>query len=96
MVEKQILENQKGTLRGGSQFTKATLFRLLTNVTYIGKLAYKEEIHEGEHDAIISAEVWQKVQSLLRRNGRSGGVESRNKFGALLRGSFDAPAVTVQ
>ncbi len=79
-------KTRKGTQRGGSQFTKATLFRLLTNVTYIGKLGYKDEINEGEQDAIIDADVWQKVQSLLRRNGRTGGVEARNKFGALLKG----------
>jgi site-specific DNA recombinase len=47
-------KTRKGTLRGGSPFTKATLFRLLTNVTYIGKLGYKDEVNEGEHDAIIS------------------------------------------
>lgn len=82
----KIWQTRKGTQRGGSQFTKATLFRLLTNVTYIGKLGYKDEVNEGEQDAIINTEVWQKVQSLLRRNGRTGGVEARNKFGALLRG----------
>ena len=34
-------QTRKGMLRGGSPFTKATLFRMLTNVTYIGKLGYK-------------------------------------------------------
>ncbi|MFM8396494.1 MAG: recombinase family protein, partial [Pirellula sp.] len=53
---------KKGMLRGGSPFTKATLFRLLTNVTYIGKLAYKDEINEGEHDPIVTPDVWQRVQ----------------------------------
>ncbi len=55
-------------------------------MTYIGKLGYKDEVNEGEHEAVISTEVWQKVQSLLRRNGRTGGVEARNKFGAMLKG----------
>jgi site-specific DNA recombinase len=82
----KLWKTKNGTLRGGSPFTKATLFRLLTNVTYIGKLAYKDEINEGEHEAIITPEVWQKVQSLLRRNGRTGGVDARNKFGAMLKG----------
>ena len=47
-------QTRKGTYRGGSPFTKATLFRMLTNVTYIGKLGYKDEINEGEQDAIIT------------------------------------------
>ena len=77
---------RKGHERGGFPFTKATLFKLLTNVTYAGKLKYKEEVHEGEHNAIVSADVWQRVQCLLKRNGRTGGVAVRNKFGALLKG----------
>jgi hypothetical protein len=28
-------------------------------VTYIGKLAYKDEINEGEHDPIVTPDVWQ-------------------------------------
>jgi site-specific DNA recombinase len=49
-------KTREGTLRGGSPFTKSTLFRLLTNVTYIGKLAYKDEINDGEQDAIVVSE----------------------------------------
>ncbi|WP_407699772.1 recombinase zinc beta ribbon domain-containing protein [Stieleria sedimenti] len=60
--------------------------RLLTNVTYLGKLRYKDGIHEGEHEAIVDEEVWKKVQALMNRNGRSGGGEVKKKFGALLRG----------
>ncbi|QDV62505.1 recombinase family protein [Crateriforma conspicua] len=77
---------RKGTQRGGRPFCKTSLHRLLTNVTYLGKLRYKDEIHEGEHDAIVDEDVWKKVQALMNRNGRSGGGEVKNKFGALLRG----------
>ncbi len=59
---------------------------MLTNITFIGKLRYKDEIHEGEHEAIIDLEVWRQVQSSLNRNARSGGGDVRNKFGALLKG----------
>ena len=77
---------RKGVERGGKPFTQKSLHKLLTNVTYAGKLRYKDEVHTGEHAAIIDTAVWEKVQALLRRNARSGGVESRNKFGALLKG----------
>ena len=82
----KLWQTRKGHHRGGLPFTKATLFRLLTNITYTGKLRYKDEVNEGEQDAIVPLETWQKVQSLLCRNGRTGGVEARNKFGALLKG----------
>jgi len=77
---------RKGHERGGKPFTKTSLHKLLTNVTYIGKLKYKDEVHEGEHEAIVAADLWQRVQSLLSRNGRTGGAAVRNKFGALLKG----------
>jgi site-specific DNA recombinase len=77
---------RKTVERGGKPFTKNSLHRLLTNVTYLGKLRYKSEVHAGEHDAIVDPSVWERVQSLLRRNGRCGSPENRNRFGALLKG----------
>ena len=77
---------KKGVERGGRPFDKNSLWYLLTNVTYIGKVTYKDEVHDGEHQAIVSPEVWQRVQAKLQRNGRTGGVPARNKFGALLKG----------
>lgn len=68
------------------------LHRLLTNVTYVGKLKYKDEVHDGEHDGIVDPEVWQRVQTLLARHGRTGGAEVRNKFGALLKGIIHCSA----
>ena len=42
---------RKGHQRGGKPFTKTSLYKLLTNVTYVGKLKYKAEVHPGEHSA---------------------------------------------
>jgi site-specific DNA recombinase len=76
----------KGTVRGGRTFDKASVYQLLTNVTYIGKIRYKDEIHRGEHQPIVDDGVFERVQSLLERNGRSGGRAVRQQQGALLRG----------
>src|SRR5271165_1172099 len=77
---------RKGVDIGGKPFTKTSLHKLLTNVAYVGKVRYKTEVHEGEHDGIIGTDVWQRVQAILKRNGVSGGALVRNKFGALLKG----------
>lgn len=77
---------RKKTRRGGRPFNKNTLHQMLTNVVYIGKVKYKDEVHEGEHDAIVDTETFKQAQSVLLRNGRSGGRAVRNKHGALLRG----------
>lgn len=79
-------ETAKGKWRGGAEFDKSTLQKLLTNVVYLGKVTYKGEIHEGEHDAIVDEDLFARVQGLLRRNRNSGGKHSRNKHGALLKG----------
>src|SRR5262249_28968201 len=39
-----------------------------------------------EHAQILDLGTWQQVQSILQRNGRTGGALVRNKFGALLKG----------
>jgi len=80
---------RKGEPRGGKRFAKDSLYRLLTNVLYIGKVRYHDEIYEGEHAGIVSEALWHRVQDALRHNGRCGGTNSglmRNKYGALLKG----------
>lgn len=60
--------------------------RLLGNVAYLGKVKYKDEVHAGEHEAIVHPDIFEQVQSLLQKNHRTGGAEVRNQFGALLKG----------
>jgi len=76
---------KQGVTNGGKPFTKSRLFRLLKNPIYIGKIAFKEQIYEGEHKAIVEAPAWERVQHILQRNGRNGGVGVRDGFGVLLR-----------
>jgi site-specific DNA recombinase len=83
---------KKGEARGGRVFGKNALHQLLTNVAYAGKVRYKDEVHPGEHEAIIELSVFEQVQVLLSRNGQNGGREVRNKHGALLRGLLHCAA----
>lgn len=77
---------RSGQERGGRPFTKTSLHRLLTNPIYAGQVRYKEEVHAGEQPAIVDAETFRRVQTLLLRNGRTGGAPVRNQFGAILKG----------
>ena len=78
--------NQKGQDRGGKLFTKESLFRLLTNIIYIGKINYKGTIYTGEHSRLLETDLWQQVQDTLKHNGRirERGVHNGNR--ALLKG----------
>jgi site-specific DNA recombinase len=82
----KLWTTRKGPERGGQPFTRTSLYRLLTNVAYVGKVRYKAEVHDGEHPAVVDPGVFHQVQSLLRRNGATGGAPVRNQFGALLKG----------
>ena len=84
--------SRKGKPLGGRPFEKGSLYALLTNVAYIGKIRFKDELYEGEHTGIIDPEVWQKAQHLLTRNGRTGGSIVRNKYGAILKGLIHCTA----
>ncbi len=84
--------SRKGKLLGGRVFDKGSLYALLTNVAYTGKVRFKDQIFEGEHDGIIEPDVWQRVQQLLNRNGRTGGSITRNKYGAILKGLLHCTA----
>ena len=75
-----------GETKGGRPFDRGSLYSLLTNPLYAGKVKHKSDLHQGEHEAIISPGDFERVQSQLRRNGRTGGAEVRNRYGALLRG----------
>jgi len=77
---------KKGKQRGGRPFNKNTFYGLLTNVAYIGKVRYKDEVYDGEHEPIVDPEVSEDVQRLLQTNHRTGGVRVRNRFGAFLKG----------
>jgi hypothetical protein len=79
-------QTRKGHFRGGRPFTKSHLHRLLTNVVYVGQIKYKDEVHPGEHPAIVDRQVWQQVQDCLRRNGHAKRPALRQRQGALLQG----------
>lgn len=58
--------NEDGlTTKGGRPWGKSNLFHILHNCTYIGKTPYKGEEYDGEHEAIVEREVWDKVQRCL-------------------------------
>ena len=54
---------------GGGQFYKSNIQRILTNPLYIGKIAHyaQNKIYDGKHEGIISHDLWDKVQELIRR-----------------------------
>ncbi len=49
-------------------FEKGQLYHILQNQVYIGKIKHKNNFYDGEHQAIISEEVFNNAQKLLSDN----------------------------
>ena len=81
----------KGRQIGGKPFLRAQLYRLLSNPVYIGKIAHRGTIHDGQHDAIIEQALWDRVQARLKGNAQGEQRAKTVKSASLLAGRcFDA------
>ena len=75
-----------GRRSGGTAFSRGHLYLILSNPIYIGRIPHQGRSYEGEHDAIIDAETWDKVQAQLAMNaGRKRGRAS-SRHPSLLAG----------
>jgi hypothetical protein len=81
---------RKGSWRGGKPFTRNSLHQLLSNVAYRGQIRYRQEVHPGEHAAIVDAALWEQVQARLQDHRPREGARLGN--GALLQGRLRCAA----
>ena len=77
---------RKNVVRLGKPFNKGTLHYMLTNATYSGRVKFEDEIYQGEHEAIVSDEVFQRVQALLEKNRRIRKLPKANGCRGVLEG----------
>jgi site-specific DNA recombinase len=65
--------SKKGNQRGGKPFSRGALYCLLSNPIYLGEIRHKNERHRGQHEAIVSRELWERIHDRLRdRAARRG------------------------
>ncbi|MCX8999156.1 recombinase family protein [Rhizobiaceae bacterium BDR2-2] len=77
----QGFRNKQGTL-----VDKGYLYRLLNNRVYRGEAVHKGKAYPGEHEAIIDAELWNRVHAILQESPRERANNSRMQMPALLKG----------
>ncbi|SMQ64400.1 Site-specific DNA recombinase [Altererythrobacter xiamenensis] len=87
----KVQKRVSGPHRGGIPFQRGSLFHLLKNPVYRGKIVHKGKAYEGEHRAIVDEALWDAVQAKLRANAppRRAGVNKQND--ALLVGRLTDP-----
>jgi len=57
--------SRSGRQHPGRAFQESDLVRLVSNVTYLGKLRDGEQIYPGEHAAIVDSDLWQRANIAL-------------------------------
>jgi site-specific DNA recombinase len=73
--------------RGGIPFTYGPLAYLLKNRIYIGEMHYGGKWFEGEHEAILDRQTFERVQDLLESNN-NGPRRTSIKSCAILQGKL--------
>ena len=63
---------RRGPPRNGTHyitdaFRSGNLRHLLANPVYVGKVRHRDKVYEGEHEGIIDAEVFERVQAQLKQ-----------------------------
>jgi DNA invertase Pin-like site-specific DNA recombinase len=76
---------------GGIPFTTGPLAALLKNPVYLGKVAHAGSLYDGEHEPIISQQLWDEVQQTLATNRRERREGRNARYPSLLTGMITDP-----
>ena len=74
------------TTKRGKPVDKGFLYKLLGNRAYVGEAVHKGTAYPGEHQAIISRDLWDNVHSIIQQSPRSRAANTRAQTPALLKG----------
>ncbi len=75
----------------GRLIDKSYVYQLFRNRTYIGEAVHKGVSYPGEHKAIVSKELWDKVYAVLSHGPRRRAAATRAQTPALLKGLIFGP-----
>ncbi len=87
----RALRDEGVTGKYGKLVDKGYVYKLLNNRTYIGKAVHKGTIYPGEHEAIVSQALWDKVHTILSDSPRLRAARTRAQTPALLKGLIFGP-----
>ena len=80
----------------GQLLAKGYLERLLKNPFYKGQFIWEDKLYNGTHAPLISAEVFEQVQSVFRGHNKPKYRSHDFAFSGLLRCAYDNCTVTAE
>lgn len=87
----KVQNRVSGPYGGGIPFRRGSLFYMLKNPVYRGKIVHKGQVYEGEHEAIVDEELWDAVQAQLNAKAPPRKRPKNDPQAALLRGLLTDP-----
>lgn len=78
--------SKTGRATGDAVFSRGSLYELLRNPLYLGKIRHKEQTYPGLHPAIIDRDLWDRVQVKLANNAPKKRERPNGKEPHLLTG----------
>ena len=75
----------------GRLIDKSYVYQLFRNRVYLGEAVHKGTSYPGEHQAIISNTLWDKVHAILSEGARRRAASTRAQTPALLKGLIFGP-----
>ena len=82
----RALQAEGVTNKRGRRIDKGFIYKLINNRVYIGEAVHKGTAYPGEHQPIISRELWEQVHALLQVSPRERGSRTGGRPEALLKG----------
>jgi site-specific DNA recombinase len=81
-----VLRSEGVTTKRGKSINKGDIYKLLNNRIYVGEVVHKGNVYSGEHQAVVSREMWDRVRRILQESPRARANKNRAQSPALLRG----------
>lgn len=87
----KVQHRVSGPHRGGILFRRGSLFYLLKNPVYRGKIVHRGTAHDGEHVPIVDEQLWDAVQTRLAQKAPPRKRPTNDRQDALFLGLITDP-----
>jgi hypothetical protein len=82
----RALQAERVLNKRGKRIDKGFLYKLINSRVYLGEAVHKGTSYPGEHQAIITQDLWDAVHAILKESPRERRAKNRKGSEALLRG----------
>ena len=85
-IKSKSWTSSQGVHKPGRLIDKSVIYRILHNRTYLGEMKDKDQWYQDKHEAIITQNLWDNAQAILKHNYRTRGNHQRSRIPFLLKG----------